>query len=56
MLLGVLMETWQFNLNWEHQVNSLAKKFTWGGLAVRGKYVWCLAIILKFKGPGGANR
>ena len=23
------METWQVSLDWEHQVNSLAKRFTW---------------------------
>ena len=27
-----------------------------GGLAVEGSYVWCLAIVAKFKGLGGANR
>ena len=57
MFLGGLMETWQVNLDWEHQVNSLAKRFTLGwGLAVRGKFVWRLAIVTKFKGPLGASR
>ena len=39
-------------------MNSLAKRFTWGGegLVIRGNYVWCLAIVTKFKGLGGANR
>ena len=57
MFVGGLMETWQVKLDWVHQVNSLAKRFTWGwGLAERGKFVWCLAIVTKFKGPLGANR
>ena len=38
MFVGVLMDTWQFSLDWEHQINSLAKRFAWAGLAVRGNY------------------
>ena len=53
MFVGVLMETWQVSLDWEHQVNSLANMFTWGGLAVRGNYVWCLALVTKYKGLEG---
>ena len=34
----MLMDTWQFSLDWEHQINSLAKRFAWAGLAVRGNY------------------
>ena len=48
------METWQINLDWEHQVNSLVEVY-FGGLVVRGNYVQPLAIVTKFKGLGGAK-
>ena len=37
-------------------MKSLVKRFTLGLLAVKRKYVWCLAIATKFKGLGGGNR
>ena len=52
---GVLMETWQVSLNWEHQVNNLVKSFAWGTRDNR-KHVWCLDVVVKFKRLGGANR
>ena len=30
VFVGVLMETWQVNLDYEHQANSLVKRFTSG--------------------------
>ena len=51
-----VMETWQVNLDWEHQVNSLAKEVYFERLAVRGSYVQRFAIVTKFKELGGANR
>ena len=30
MFVGALMETWRVSLDWEHQVNSMAKRFSWG--------------------------
>ena len=50
------METWQVNLDWEHQVTSLAKRFTSGDWQLRGNYVQRFAIVTKFKGLEGANR
>ena len=53
-----MLEASQVHLDWEHQVNSLAKRFTsnFGGLVVRGNYVERLAIVAKVKGLGRANR
>ena len=52
---GMLMETWQVSLNWEHQVNNLVKSFAWGTGDNR-KHVWCLDVVVKFKRLGGAKR
>ena len=46
----------EVSLDWEHQVKSLGKRFTLGGLAIKRKCVWCLAIATKYKGLGGVNR
>ena len=51
----MLMDTWQVSLDWEHQVNSLAKSLP-GGTCGKGNYVWCLAIVTKFKALRAANR
>ena len=47
MFVGVLMETCQVSLDWEHQVNSLLQRFTWwgkggGGGGTGGKRKQCM--------------
>ena len=32
LFVGVFIERWQVSLDWEHQVNNLAKKFSWRDL------------------------
>ena len=37
-------------------MNNPGEEVYLGELAVRGNYVWCLVVVINFKGLGGANR
>ena len=50
MFVGVLMEMWEVSIDWEYQMNSLAKKMAWGDLQQKEAMDGTLPRLLYFRG------
>ena len=50
MFVGVLMEMWEVSIDWEYQMNSLAKKMAWGDLQQKEAMDGTLPRLLYLRG------
>ena len=50
MFVGVLMEMWEVSIDWEYQMNSLAKKMAWGDLQQKEAMDGALSRLLFLRG------
>ena len=50
MFVGVLMEMWEVSIDWEYQMNRLAKKMAWGDLQQKEAMDGTLPRLLYLRG------